>query len=556
MTLSDFTAVLYQSWFIQIYRYNLCHTSSEYLCPHCLQQVQSIESKLDSLLDIYRQILHKGSSSALTLSSLPLFELEQTSDYHSPVFSKDLSCSSQASGSGAPHSGGSITRSSTNSHLSQGGLHLILAPSNDFSQHASSMPPSHLGSSSFSPSPLPHHNHLYVQAQATSPESVTDEAVGSPLPIRTPNSISSGGCGGVRDGGFPLLSRFPSPLSPNRVGLTNSPKTVSTEASPNLEDIGLDGGMEDSSTVDNLGFGMEVCRLRQQLHGSSNSSKGRTNAQDKGSWKRHMSLELQPLVPPAVNCCSEKSLADKGLSRSVSVEACQHLMHPTLETVQDVRPNLPSPSTSSDSHSCSQDPGGGEGGGGMGIAIGYRQDWREWMGWGREGSLESTETHAYFSEPRETGSGSGHQGFNHILASGASSSSAGSARITNTPEDTCPCFRKRIHANLTSTRWFWCFFCWGAWESCSTWGHFSRCLFSCGSVSSELVFSETDCVQQHFVSKYKRQIWLLYDGSTDPQPPQRHKATVDFYLIISGKIACFWLEGPTFSTYRQFFFLM
>uniref|UniRef100_A0A096M1H0 Potassium voltage-gated channel, KQT-like subfamily, member 5b n=1 Tax=Poecilia formosa TaxID=48698 RepID=A0A096M1H0_POEFO len=59
------------------------------------RQVQSIESKLDSLLDIYRQVLRKGSSSALTLSSLPLFELEQTSDYNSPVFSKDLSGSTQ-----------------------------------------------------------------------------------------------------------------------------------------------------------------------------------------------------------------------------------------------------------------------------------------------------------------------------------------------------------------------------------------------------------------------------------------------------------------------------
>lgn len=326
-------------------------------------------------------MLHKGSSSALTLSSLPLFELEQTSDCHSPVFNKDLSCSSQASGSSAPQSGGCVTHS-TNTHLSQGGLHLILAPSSDFNQNTSSaVPPSHLGSSSFSPSSLPHHNHLCAQAQATSPESVTDEAVGSPPPILTPNSISSGGCGGVRDRGFPLLSRFPAPLSPNQLGLTNSPKTVSIEASPNMKDISLGAGMEESSVVDDLGFGVEVCRLRQQLHGSSNS-KGRTNTQDKGSWKRHMSLELQPLVPPAVNCCSDKSLADEGLSRSVSVEAGQDLMHAPLETIQDVRHSLssPSPSTSSDSHSCSQDPGGGEGDGGMGIGIGYRQDWREWMG--------------------------------------------------------------------------------------------------------------------------------------------------------------------------------
>lgn len=277
-------------------------------------------------------MLHKGSSSALTLSSLPLFELEQTSDYHSPVFAKDPSCSSQVSGSGAPHSGGCVTHSSSNSHLSQGGLHLILAPSSDFNQNtSSSTPPSHLGSSSFSPSPLPHHNDLYPQAQATSPESVMNEAVGSPPPTLTPNSISSGGCGGVRDGGFPLLSRFP-PLSPNQVGLSNAPKTVSIEASTNMEDLSLGAGLEDSGMMDNLGFGMEVCRLRQQLYGSNSggSSKGRTNTQDKGSWKKNMSLELQPLVSPSVSCCSNKSLADKGLSRSVSVEACQDLMHAPL----------------------------------------------------------------------------------------------------------------------------------------------------------------------------------------------------------------------------------
>ncbi|XP_011610867.2 potassium voltage-gated channel subfamily KQT member 5-like isoform X3 [Takifugu rubripes] len=334
------------------------------------RQVQSIESKLDSLLDIYRQLLHKGSSSALTLSSLPLFELEQTSDYPSSVFSKDLSCSSQVSGSGAPHPGGCVSHSSTNSRLSQGGLRLILAPSSD----SSSTPPSHVGSCSFSPSPLSHHNHLYTQTQAASPESVTDEAVSSPLPILTPNSLSSGGCGGVKDGAFPLLTRFPPPHSPNQAGSTDSPQTVSLEASPNVEDMSGGAGMEDS----NLSFGMEVSRLRQQLHGSS--SKGRTNSQDEASCKRHMSLELQPLVSPPVNCCSDKNLKEKGLGRSVDVR--RDLMHAPLEAVQDARHSLssPSPSPSSDSHSCSQDPGGGEGGGGVGMGIGYRQDWREWMG--------------------------------------------------------------------------------------------------------------------------------------------------------------------------------
>ncbi|XP_078069560.1 potassium voltage-gated channel subfamily KQT member 5-like isoform X2 [Mustelus asterias] len=51
------------------------------------KQVQSIESKLDCLLEIYRQCLHKGSVSTLTLASLqmPVFEFDQTSDYQSPV---------------------------------------------------------------------------------------------------------------------------------------------------------------------------------------------------------------------------------------------------------------------------------------------------------------------------------------------------------------------------------------------------------------------------------------------------------------------------------------
>ncbi|XP_061479106.1 potassium voltage-gated channel subfamily KQT member 5 isoform X1 [Rhineura floridana] len=64
------------------------------------KQVQSIESKLDSLLDIYQQVLKKGSVSALTLASfqMPTFECDQTSDYQSPVDSKDLSNSAQTSG--------------------------------------------------------------------------------------------------------------------------------------------------------------------------------------------------------------------------------------------------------------------------------------------------------------------------------------------------------------------------------------------------------------------------------------------------------------------------
>uniref|UniRef100_A0A8C2ULK4 Potassium voltage-gated channel subfamily Q member 5 n=1 Tax=Chinchilla lanigera TaxID=34839 RepID=A0A8C2ULK4_CHILA len=88
------------------------------------KQVQSIESKLDCLLDIYQQVLRKGSASALTLASfqIPPFECEQTSDYQSPVDSKDLSSSTQNSGC--------LTRSAS-ANISRG-LQFILTP-NEFS---------------------------------------------------------------------------------------------------------------------------------------------------------------------------------------------------------------------------------------------------------------------------------------------------------------------------------------------------------------------------------------------------------------------------------------
>uniref|UniRef100_A0AAY4EYY1 Uncharacterized protein n=1 Tax=Denticeps clupeoides TaxID=299321 RepID=A0AAY4EYY1_9TELE len=120
------------------------------------RQVQSIESKLDSLLDIYRQVLRKGSSSANTLSSLPLFELDQTSDYSSTFFNKDLSCPAQV-----PHS--------VSSNLPRG-LHLILAP-NEINLN--------LGNS---PSTGPFH------PQPATPDSY---CATSPGPILTPNSLTS-----------------------------------------------------------------------------------------------------------------------------------------------------------------------------------------------------------------------------------------------------------------------------------------------------------------------------------------------------------------------------
>lgn len=417
--------------------------------PLLCSQVQSIESKLDSLLDIYRQVLRKGSSSALTLSSLPLFELEQTSDYHSSVFSKDMSCSTQVSSSGVPPTSGFVTRSSTSSHLSQGGLHLILGPPNELNLNLnapSSTPPSGLASSSFSPSPLPHHHHHrrhhHPQAQATTPESGTDEAMGSSPPILTPNSVSSSGDRGVGDGGFPLLARLPPPPPPSRShGPGTLVRTASIEVSPDIEDFcgGLGTQMEDSGVRKDLGLGLGLNRLGQQLQGNSNS---RLSTKEEGSWRRQMSLELEPLVPPALGCCSGSNEMDRGLGKSMSVQDLKQ----AAPTHHGHSLSSPSPSTSSDSpigfHSCSQDPGGGGGGTGR----------RSGGGWGEEDlfisdrdietqgldflSQGSAETPTYSSELLRTGgrAGAGTQGSNRSLASGhASLPSTGSNELLNMP---------------------------------------------------------------------------------------------------------------------------
>uniref|UniRef100_A0A8C9Z5K9 Potassium voltage-gated channel, KQT-like subfamily, member 5b n=1 Tax=Sander lucioperca TaxID=283035 RepID=A0A8C9Z5K9_SANLU len=421
------------------------------------RQVQSIESKLDSLLDIYRQVLRKGSSSALTLSSLPLFELEQTSDYHSSIFNKDLSSSTQVSSGGALPLG-------SNSHPSQGGLHLILAPPNELNLNLNASSSTGLTSSSFSPSPLPHHHHYrphyhphphhhhHTQAQATTPESGTEEAVGSSPPILTPNSIS-GGEGGVGDGGFPLLARLPPPPPPSRSGgPSNLPRATSAEVSPDMEDFcgGLGMQLEGSSVGEDFGLGLGLGRLGQKLQGSANAN-GRLNTKDEGSWRRQMSLELQPLVPPAPGCCSVPSQMDRGLGKSMSV---QDLMQAAPGTVQDAQHghglSSPSPSTSSDSpigfHSCSQDPGGGRGGGGGGIGRSVGDGWgeedlfisdRDLEAQGFEFlSLGPAEGHTYSSELLRTESsvGAGARSSNRSLASAHTASpSADNNELLNMP---------------------------------------------------------------------------------------------------------------------------
>ncbi|XP_054590548.1 potassium voltage-gated channel subfamily KQT member 4 isoform X3 [Nothobranchius furzeri] len=334
------------------------------------RQVQSIESKLDSLLDIYRQVLRKGSSSAVTLSSLPLFELEQTSDYNSSVFCKDLSSSTRASSGGAPPAGGFVTCSSTSSQLSQGGLHLILAPPKELNLNtSSSTPPSGPASSCFSPPPLPHHHHK--QVYATSSESGPDDAAGNSPALLTPNSTSSSGGRGVGDGEFPLLARLPPPPSGRSGGPVNLMLAISNEVSPEIQDFCGGLGRQMEGTED-LGLEMKLNTL-EQLQRSTNR---RVDPKEEGSWRRHMSLELEPVVPPGPGCCSKPIHADRGLGKSMSVQDLMQVS-PSHGAHQSHSLSSPSPSTSSDSpissHICSQDPGGG---GGV-SAMGSESRWGE-----------------------------------------------------------------------------------------------------------------------------------------------------------------------------------
>ncbi|XP_052359192.1 potassium voltage-gated channel subfamily KQT member 4-like isoform X6 [Oncorhynchus keta] len=343
------------------------------------RQVQSIESKLDSLLDIYRHVLRKGSSSALTLSSLPLFELEQTSDYQSSILFKDHStCSTQVSstggGPGIEGQGGCVTRSSTNTSNLSRGLHLILAPPTELSLNLNTgtSSPSTCGPppSSFSPSPLPqhHHHHHHHHTLPESGEPVHRGSSSHSPPILTPNCVSE-------SGGFPTLARPPPPPpQPSRtVGHSRTEREVGDFC----------GSPEEREDGDVLGpeQGLRIVRLGQSRGGSNGNSNGRPcNAKAEGSWTRHTSLEMEPLVPLSsalggggrCSSGSNPSQVDRSLGKSMSVQDLGQggTTSMALDSHHHHSLSLSSPSPcSSDSptgsHS-SQDPGGGGGGDGWG----------------------------------------------------------------------------------------------------------------------------------------------------------------------------------------------
>ncbi|XP_016350931.1 potassium voltage-gated channel subfamily KQT member 5-like [Sinocyclocheilus anshuiensis] len=288
------------------------------------RQVQSIESKLDSLLDIYRQVLQKGSSSMLGLSALPLFELDQTSDYQSSIHSKDLSSSSQLTGSSVSRPG------SSNLHR---GLHLALAPSE--LNLGTGYPHS---ASSFSPSPL-------LNNQPSSPDSFYPA---SPPPILTPNNLSRS------HQWFSELTR-PVPTVHSTSSTLQLPPMVPT---PQSRPTSLIPETLQESQVECL----SNCLLSTQTEDESDREadsiqstvqlrhKPERNPKEDGSWRRHLSLDIDPLMLMSSTTAASLQV-ERGLGKSLSA---QNLM---LPTAADCHPSLSTRSSgSSNNESSDREP--------------------------------------------------------------------------------------------------------------------------------------------------------------------------------------------------------
>lgn len=281
---------------------------------------------------MYRQVLQKGSS-ALTLSSLPLFELDhhhhhQSSNYQSSI-SRDLSsCASQGGdhgGVGVGDSGGGVSRSNF-----PRGLRLILAPAED-DLNLDSAPPSYPPSTaSLTPSPL------------LPPD--------SPYPaLVTPNSAS-------KRAEFPDL---PPPPPQTSVGFTlqlppaGHPSHHRCSADPILDTMPDGGVREEGSLAPSVVLGSsldgeqegdsKVCPAGVQL-------RGKPGLTEEGVWRRHMSLEVNPLL--LLSSSPDGNPSDLGGSLGKSLSA-QNLSQPLI----DRAPPLSSPLNSSSSSSSSGSDG-------------------------------------------------------------------------------------------------------------------------------------------------------------------------------------------------------
>ncbi|XP_013885161.1 potassium voltage-gated channel subfamily KQT member 5 isoform X2 [Austrofundulus limnaeus] len=283
------------------------------------RQVTSIESKLDSLLDVYRQVLRKGPS-ALTLSSLPLFELENH-QHHNLDYPNSPQGSDMIRGRGDNSSG------MHRSHCANPrGLRLILAPADD-DVPPDSAPPSYPPSTaSLSPSPLlppdsPYPTLLTPSKKANFPD----------LPPPPPSS-----------GSFTL--RLPPMMHPSH---------LQCPADPVSDDMTDEAGGDEQSLGPSVVVG---CDADDDDDPEENSEAGsvqrkvqlrkKPGLKSEGVWRRHLSLEVNPLL--LLSSSQEETPSDWGGNLGKSLSA-HNLNQPLTSRASTLSSTLNNSSSSNDS---------------------------------------------------------------------------------------------------------------------------------------------------------------------------------------------------------------
>ncbi|XP_039855963.1 potassium voltage-gated channel subfamily KQT member 5 isoform X1 [Simochromis diagramma] len=265
------------------------------------RQVTSIESKLDSLLDIYRQVLQKGPS-ALTLSSLPLFELENqhhNSDYPTSIIGRDLPShqGGEPVGSGGHNSGG--MRRSLNPNPR--GLRLILAPADDDAPPDSAPPSYPPSTASLSPSPL-------LPPDSPYPTLVTTN--GTPKKAHFPDLPPPPSSTGNFTLQLPPMvhpSHLRCPADPISDDLTDGVAVDEESSGPSVVvGCGVDSDQEGDNEA---AFGQGTVQLREK-----------PGLKAEGVWRRHMSLEVKPLLLLSSSPDGRASDWEGGLGKSISVQ--------------------------------------------------------------------------------------------------------------------------------------------------------------------------------------------------------------------------------------------
>lgn len=264
------------------------------------RQVTSIESKLDSLLEVYRQVLQKGPS-GLTLSSLPLFELDNhqhhNSHYQSPLIGRDLSSISPQRGdlvgSGGDNGDG-VTRSNPR------GLRLILAPADD-DLPPDSAPPSYPPSTaSLSPSPLLPPDSPYPIL--VTPNGTSKRAHFPDLPPPPPST-----------GGFTL--QLPPMVHPSHLRCPADPISDDMTDGVAVEEVSLGPSVVVASSVDANQEGTPSKVIPSQ---GGVQLREKSGWKSEGVWRRHMSLEVNSLLLLSSSPDERPSDWGGGLGKSLS----------------------------------------------------------------------------------------------------------------------------------------------------------------------------------------------------------------------------------------------